>query len=302
MQAAFQLGELSPQQAPVRLVPVSVWHVRRLPSGADRGGAGRVGRVGHVGHHLQRRPQAAGSRHLHRVPAEVQQILAVGRIEHRNGQVGQRELGRARTRRRLGARIVTNQSDRTTVRVRAGHVRVAQRVAGPVEARSLAVPDPDDPVRPRPAEPRGELAAHDGRRRQLFVQRRPVHDAVAAQQRILPCQLQVETGQWRALVARDEGGRLPSRTPVMTGLVHQHPHQCLHPGEVDRAVFTLVAMLQGEAGRRSAVVHVLLLLRQDRIRPLTRDGGEGCIWTGIDAGTRAVDIGRRLCGNIASRA
>lgn len=42
------------------------------------------------------------------------------RMEHRNRQVGQREFGRARARRGLGARIVTDRRDRAIVRVGAG--------------------------------------------------------------------------------------------------------------------------------------------------------------------------------------
>ena len=73
---------------------------------AVRGDRGGPGPVGDRGDHLQPDPAARGPGEVHGVAAEIQDVLHVGRVEHRDGHVGERGLGGAGHRGRLRGRVV----------------------------------------------------------------------------------------------------------------------------------------------------------------------------------------------------
>ena len=208
--AALQLGELRAEQAGPRLVAVGAQAARQvrqvggLPVRADLGG-GRA--VGHGGDHLHGRPQPAGAGEFDRVHAVDQGLGGVGRVEGRHGEAREGHLRRARQGGGLGRRVVADECHRSPGRRGPDHVRVPQRVGGPVQAGRLAVPDAGDAVVPGVADAAGQLGAGHRRRRQLLVEARPVHDAVLAEQVAVAGELEVVAAERRALVAGHVGGR-----------------------------------------------------------------------------------------------
>ncbi len=250
-QVALQPRELAAEQAGAGAVRVRPGRTergrrrrRRVPVPADDRG---VRGVGDVGDHLHRRPDAAGTRQFHHVQPVVQQILRIGGVEGRHGEVGKGELGRAGHRGRLGVRVVAHQSHRTTGGVGAGEVGMPERVARPIQPGGLAVPPAHHTARPPRAR---ELAAHHRRRGQLLVQPGPMHHVVAGEQARAPGQLQIEPGEGRTFVAGDERRGVHPSLPVLPDHVEQDPHQSLYAGEIDGPLLPEVAVVQGEAGRR----------------------------------------------------
>ena len=75
----------------------------------------RRGAVGDVGDDLERRPQSARPRHRDRVPAEVEHLGRIARVEQRHVQVLEHARRRRRQRRALGARVVARERDRAAV-------------------------------------------------------------------------------------------------------------------------------------------------------------------------------------------
>ena len=135
-------------------------------SGCDVDGAGAVG---DGRDELEARPQPARPRQRDRVAGEVDRLLRVAGEQERHVQVDHRGVARRRQRRRLGARVVADDGDHAAVRRGAGEHGVADRVAGAVDARALAVPDAEHAVVLAVVERDGELAAHHRGRRELLV-------------------------------------------------------------------------------------------------------------------------------------
>ena len=129
-----------------------------------------AGAVGDRRDELQPDPDPAGPRQGDGVAAEVERLLHVAGEEDRHVQVDERGVARARQRGRLGGRVVADDRHHAAVPRRAGEHAVADRVAGSVEPRRLAVPHADDAVVALVVERVDELAAHHRRRRQLLVE------------------------------------------------------------------------------------------------------------------------------------
>jgi hypothetical protein len=163
-------------------------------------------------------------------------------------QRGERRLGGARERRRLAARVVADERERPALGVRAGEVRVTERVHRTVEPRVLAVPDPHDAVVLRRGQVLHELRAVDGGRGELLVEAGGELDRVLGAEPAEPHHFLVEAAERRALVAGDEGRGVEAGADVGAVLVEQHAHERLDAAEEDRALLEDVLVLQRGLG------------------------------------------------------
>lgn len=125
---------------------------------------------------------------------------------------------------------------------------MADGVGGAVEAGGLAVPQADDAVVAGPRVGLHELAPLDGGGRQLLVEPRPVDDVVLVEEVPAALQLEVEAGQGRARVARDERGRVQAGPAVGPVLVEGQADEGLEAGEEDPALFQQVLVVEAEDG------------------------------------------------------
>lgn len=126
-QAAFEVEQVGSDEMGVRLVDAGFESIRPGFSQLRtyRGGAGAVG---NCGDDLEGRPEARVSGQVRGVEAEVQDVLGVCRVEGRDEQVCQGDLGRAGERRRLATGIVSDEGDDAASRIGPHEVGVANRV------------------------------------------------------------------------------------------------------------------------------------------------------------------------------
>jgi hypothetical protein len=234
--------------------------LHRRRHGADPVGVDvdRAGAVGDRRDQLEPDPDAAGPRQRDGVTAEVERLLHVAGEQDRHVQVDERGVARAGQRGGLGGRVVADDRHHAAVAGRAGEHAVADRVARPVEARSLAVPDADDPVVALVPERVDELAAHHGRRGELLVEP-GAHDdrQVGHRGRGGRCVL-LERGDGRALVARDERRGGEAVAPIDAQLVDREPGEGLHAGQEDAPLLApepVVELVRGEVGAGDEIGH-----------------------------------------------
>ena len=114
--------------------------------------------------------------------------------------------------------VVAHQRDRAALVRGAGERGVAQRVAGAVEPRRLAVPDADDAVVAAGIERDGQLGAHHRGGRQLFVHALLEHhpEAVGFGELGSGDDIAVEPRQRTTGIAGDVGGGLQPGTTICT--------------------------------------------------------------------------------------
>ena len=129
--------------------------------------------------------------------------------------------------------VVAAERQRRAVAARAGHIGVAEDVAGAVDARPFAVPDADHAVVLRLAQHVMDLAAQHRGGGDIFVHAGHEMDAMLLEQRGYARQGEVVSAERRSLVAGDKCGGVEIGQPVAPHLVHGQTHQGLHPGEVD---------------------------------------------------------------------
>ena len=163
-----------------------------------------------------------------------------------------RGVARARQGGRLGGRVVADDGHHAAVARRAGEHAVADRVAGSVEARRLAVPHADDAVVALVVERVDELAAHHRRRRQLLVEAGTDDDRQVGHGGRGGRRLLLERRDGRALVAGDERRRVQAAAAVDAQLVDGQAGEGLDAGEEDAAVLEAEAV--GQLVRRKVRV------------------------------------------------
>src|SRR5580700_10419312 len=99
----------------------------------------------------------------------------------------------------------------------AGRIRVLQGIAAAVDSRPLAIPDREDAVVLRAGKEPDLLAAPDGGRAQLLVDRRLELDVIAVEKPPCAPQRLVEPAQGRAAVPGNEAaGVEPGRDIALT--------------------------------------------------------------------------------------
>ena len=225
--------------------------------GADIDGAAALG---DVGHHLHADPAAGKARHGDAEKAEVDQFLGVRRIEDGHADGDERGVGEIDRGRGSRAVIVAGQRQRPALRRSAGEIGVTEGVAGPVDARTLAVPDAEDAIDRRPGEARQMLRAPDRGRRQILVEAGTEDDIAPLEDVAGAPELDVEAPHRRAAVAGDIAAGVEAGRFVAQALLDRQTHQRLHPGHVEPAFGGEPAVFQRclRTGKRGGHANVLL--------------------------------------------
>ena len=96
--------------------------------------------------HLSADPGAGEARHRPAVEAVVDDLLHARRVEDRDHHVDEVEFGLVRGGGGFGGVVVAHQRQHAAEFRGAGEIGVAERVAGAVDARPLAVPDAEHAV------------------------------------------------------------------------------------------------------------------------------------------------------------
>src|SRR2546426_7750622 len=208
----------------------------------------RAGFVGDVGHHLKRYPQATVARERKAVPSQVEQLLHVSRIQNRKVGVEEGHLTIIGQRGALTGRVIAGHGQDATVLPNAGEVRMLERIAGAVDARSLAVPYPQHAIVLGAGKESDHLTAEDRRCCQVFIDARDKIDVIVLEQVRQTLQGQVKAAEWRAAIAGDKGGCPQASTSIRTMLVHGQPHQRLDTAEVDLTLFLKIFIHQRKIG------------------------------------------------------
>ncbi len=219
---------------------------------------------------LQAHPRAGEARQRPAVEAELDHLRDVGRVQHRHAPRLHREVALVRHRRRHAAVVVAGHDEHAAARRRAVRVAVLQRVAGAVDAGSLAVPEGEDAVDGALGIRLDLLRAEHGRGRQLLVDRgQETHARLVDEAARLP-ELLVHRAQWRPAVAADVAGRGPAARRIQGALRQRQAHQRLRPRKED---------LPARRGQRVAelVVEAQVFDRGLDGRALGLGGGDGRI-------------------------
>ena len=127
-----------------------------------------------------------------------------------------------------------------------------ERIARPVDARTLAVPHGEHALHLGARFRFHLLRPEDRRGGQILVDRRQELDPVLGKALFRLPELEVERAQRRAAVARDEAPGLESRIAVPAGLVEKDARQGLRACQEDAAARLLVAVGQAIVGEIEA--------------------------------------------------
>ena len=141
----------------------------------------------------------------------VHDLLHAGGIQDRHHPVDQDELGLMGVGRGFGGVVVAHQADHAAMGRGAGHVAVAEDVAGAVDARALAVPEREDAVILALALQLGLLRAPDGGGGEVLVQAGLEDDVGRLELLAGARELLVEPAERRAAIAGDEAGGVQPR-------------------------------------------------------------------------------------------
>ncbi len=219
----------------------------------------RAAALGDVGHHLHADPAARKARHRDAVEAEVDQLLGVRRVEHRHADGDERRVGEIDRGRGFCAVIVAGERDRAALGRDAGEIGVAQRVAGAIDARSLAVPNAEHAVDGRAGKAGQMLRAPDRGRGQILVEAGTEDDIVALELSAGPPQLDIVAPQRRAAIAGDIAAGVEAGRRVAQALLDRQSDQRLHAGHVKPAFARRITGFES------------------RLRPGERDGHESIL-------------------------
>ncbi len=197
-----------------------------------------------LGDRLEADPAARVARQSETQHAEVEILLDVGRIDHRDHRGGEHLLALVRQGRGLAAMIVARQRDDAAMRRGAGGIAVLQHVHRAVDTWALAVPDREHAIDGGAGEQVDLLRAPHRCRRQVLVEARLEVDVVLLQVTLRGPQRVVVHAQRRAAIAGDEAAGIEAGGKVALALHHGQAHQRLDAGEVDATLVESVAVFQ----------------------------------------------------------
>ena len=228
------------QMQPRRIRPADVQPVggvgqRRAREGGERRKIDRGSGLDQLGDGFHAHPQPGIAGQGEAEQPEGDQLVDGGRVQDRERGADEPVFGLVRDGRGDTAMVIAGHHQHAAVRRAAIHVAVLDGVARPVDAGSLAVPEPEDPVHGR----RWLLfrllrAGHDGGGH-ILVHGRQEIDLVAVEMPVGAPQLDIEGGERRAAIARYQPAGGQPRRRVEACLVQQHAHQRLCSGHEDAA-------------------------------------------------------------------
>ncbi len=201
----------------------------------------------HVGHQLHANPASGAARHLDAPQAKVDDVLDVGRIQHRYARRDQREIRLVGGGRRLGAMVVSRQHQHAAGCAGSGQVAVLQRVAAAIHARPLAVPDAKHAIHRGAGKAANVLRAPHGGGGQVLVDAGLEAYVRGPQQRLDAPQLHIQPAQRRAAVPRDKAPGVLAEAGIDAALVQRDAQDRLVAGEEHLAGRLLKPVVQ--AGR-----------------------------------------------------
>ncbi|OPZ02233.1 MAG: hypothetical protein BWZ09_02581 [Alphaproteobacteria bacterium ADurb.BinA305] len=238
-----------------------------------------------VGQRLERHPAARVARHREAVQAVFQVFLDAGGGEHRHHQRLEHVLGLVRQGRGLGGVVVAGDHQHAAMLRGAGGVGVAEDVAGPVHAGSLAVPDGEHAIDLGVGVEAELLRAPHRGRGEVLVEPGLEADVHRLEEALRLPELLVDAAERRAAVAGDEAGGVQAGGLVAQLLHHRQAYQGLDAGHPGAAGLEGVFIVEGDGGgdvrhggvnrRRSAGLRV---------------------WRGLPAGRRGL-----LCGWVGAQ-
>ena len=148
---------------------------------------------------------------------------------------------------------------------------MAQRVAGAVDARPLAVPQAEHAVvRTLAVEP-DLLRAPAGGRRDVLVDARLEHHVVLHEVCLRSFELEVQPAERRATVTADVAGGVVPRREVPVSLGQHEPHQRPDAGEEDAPALAGVLVVEVYGGELDGgLIHAVSVPRRDRFEQRDR--------------------------------
>ncbi len=138
--------------------------------------------------------------------------------------------------------VVAHQGKDAAERRSAGEIGVAQRVAGAVDARPLAIPQGEDAVVTALAAHLSLLRAPDGGGGEVLVEAWFEGDVRFGKRRTGGEQVGIEATERRAAVTRDEACRVEPGPPIDLALGEQNAHHRLRAGD-EHAIFGKVVFV-----------------------------------------------------------
>jgi hypothetical protein len=210
-------------------------------------------RLDDVGHALEADPQAREAAHRVAVQAEIEVVLDVRRIEHRDAAGFQDVLALVRERRGLRRVVVAGEHEHAAVLRGARGVGVLEDVAAAVHAGALAVPHAEDAVVARAREHAHLLRAPEGGGREILVHAGLEPHVVRLEMLLRAPQRLVQAAQRRAAIPRDEAGRVEPGAPVALALQQEQPDQRLRPREEYAPLVERVLVVQRNLGELAGI-------------------------------------------------
>ncbi len=214
--------------------PAQVQSIRRqLEIRRDDEGRHLVGQIDlggglhRFGDHLHADPAAGIARHRNAEQSHLDHFMDAGGIEIGHQRRDEGMVGLMRHGGGFRAVVVAGKAQHAAVLGRSRRIAVAEHVAAAVDARPLAVPDPNHAIFPGA---RGEielLRPPDRGGGQVLVDARLEFDVVLRQMRLRGHQLLVVAAERRSAVTGDEGGGVQSLGAIPSNLRHRQPHQGL---------------------------------------------------------------------------
>ena len=263
--SSLQFGAVG-REAQMRIVVQPVRRqreVRRdeLPGGRDDQ---RGGLLGGLRGGLERDPQATEARQRDAGEAEIDDVLDRGRVQHRDEDALEDVLGLVRICRGVRAVVVAGHRQHAAVLRGADEIAAVQRVAGAVDAGTLAVPHAEHAIDTLAGKRIELLRAVQHGRGEVFVDARLEPDVLGGEHFLAVPDLAVEPAQRRAAIAGDQTARVQAVCAVETGLLQQDADQGLDAGQQNGGVKLGEAAFQ--RGGRVAETDVHLCRLSARMR------------------------------------
>ena len=196
----------------------------------------RDGRIHRIDQAFERDPRAAVTRQRPAQQTEIEKIRNPGRIQHWDQGVDHRGFAVRGQRRGFAVVIVAEQHQHAAMARRAGCIRMAQRVACPVDAWRLAVPHGEDAIVLGARKQVHLLRSPHGGGREVFVQARFEVDVMGTEVLLRLLELLVKDPKRRAAIAGDEARRVQSRFEIALALQKREPNECVRAVQIDPAV------------------------------------------------------------------